>query len=345
LRERPGVEVVARDRVNAYARAAGEAAPDAVQVADRLHLLKNARDALQRALQQRSATIRRLLGGTTDEPAAPGCGADVGPDPGRPEAGRTTRREARNARFEEARRRHREGESLRGIARAIGLHYRTVERYARSDACPDWQPGRRGPSRLDRFAEHIARRLREGCRNPLQIRRELLAMGYRGSVSTVRNYVRRIEGRGSGASPQADAPAGVVPRAETPSPRRLAALTLVRPDERPAEDQRSLDALRAGDEAIREAIELAEGFAAVVRGRDPGDLTGSLSRAEGCSVAELRTFARGLRPDEAAVRYGIGLPWSNGPVEGRVNRLKAIKRSMYGRARFDLLWARVLVAG
>jgi transposase len=62
-------------------------------------------------------------------------------------------------------------------------------------------------------------------------------------------------------------------------------------------------------------------------------------------VPELRTFARGLRPDEPAVRAGIGLPWSNGPVEGRVNRLKVIKRSMYGRARFDLLRARVLAAG
>jgi transposase len=73
-------------------------------------------------------------------------------------------------------------------------------------------------------------------------------------------------------------------------------------------------------------------------------LTGWLSRAEESSVPELRTFARGLRQDEAAGRAGIGLPWSNGPVEGHVNRLKVIKRSMYGRARFDLLRARVLAA-
>jgi transposase len=62
-------------------------------------------------------------------------------------------------------------------------------------------------------------------------------------------------------------------------------------------------------------------------------------------VPELRTFARGLRQDEAAVRAGIELPRSNGPVEGHVDRLKVIKRSMDGRARFDLLRARVLAAG
>ena len=58
----------------------------------------------------------------------------------------------------------------------------------------------------------------------------------------------------------------------------------------------------------------------------------------------MRSFARGLRQDEAAVRAALTLDWSNGPVEGRVNRLKSIKRSMYGRARFDLLRARVLHA-
>jgi transposase len=265
--------------------------------------------------------------------------------PGRRDPERPTRQGARLARFEEVRRRHHEGESLRAIARAMGLHYRTVERYTRSDACPDRRPGRRGPSRLDRFAEDIARRLREGCHNTPQIRRELQAMGYRGAVSTVRQYVRRLEGDTNGRSPQGPA-TGAASRVEgpTPSPRRLAALTPVRPDDRPAEDQRALEALRAGDEAIREAIELTEGFAAVVRGRSPDALTGWPGRAEGSRVPELRTFARGLRPDDAAVRAGIALPWSNGPVEGHVNRLKAIKRSMYGRAGFDLLRARVLAA-
>jgi transposase len=343
LRAHPGVEVVARDRANAYAQAASEAAPDAVQVADRWHLLKNVRDALQRALQQRSTTIRRLLSGIPGSPSGEVNGAGT-PQAGRPEVVRSERQVHRHARFEEVRRLHHEGASVRGIARALGLHYRTVERYIRSEACPDWRPGRRGPSGLDRFAGFIRQRLREGCRNALQIRRELLAMGYRGAPRTVRDYVRRVEGEDCGTPPPAE-PAGTVVPQDTPSPCRLAALAVIRLGDRPADDQQALDVLRAGDDAIRESIELAEGFAAVVRGRGSDNLAGWFALAEGSAVPELRTFARGLRQDEAAVRAGVDLPWSNGPVEGHVNRLKAIKRAMYGRARFDLLRARVLAAG
>jgi transposase len=169
-------------------------------------------------------------------------------------------------------------------------------------------------------------------------------MGYRGAVSTVRHDVRRLEGEAGGTLPWA-ASTGAVPRVKAPSPRRLAALAVIRPDDRHAEAQQALDTLCARDEAIQEALGLAEGFTAVIRGCDPGALTGWLTRAEEPPVPELRTFARGLRRDGAAVRAGIELPWSNGPVEGHINRLKAIMRSMYGRARFDLLRARALDAG
>ena len=60
------------------------------------------------------------------------------------------------------------------------------------------------------------------------------------------------------------------------------------------------------------------------------------------AVPEVRTFAVGLRRDEAAVRAALTLPWSNGQVEGQVNRLKTIKRKIYGRGSFDLLRRRVL---
>lgn len=96
---------------------------------------------------------------------------------------------------------------------------------------------------------------------------------------------------------------------------------------------------------LRESLESTEGFAAAIRGRRPDDLTGWLARAAGSSVPELQSFARVVRGDEAAIRAGIQLPWSNGPTEGHVDRLKAIKRSMYGRARFDFLLALVLATG
>lgn len=333
LRSHPGVEVITRDRASAYSQAAHESAPDAVQVADRWHLLSNMRNALERILQQRSAMIGNLFrkrseGESVDRPASP-------------IKAQAERQRARIARFDEVKTMFDAGHSMRGIAGSLGLHYGTVERYVRSESCPDWHVGCRRPSRLDRFADTIEQRLRDGCRNTRQILRELHEMGYHGGKTAVGVYVRRLEGE-LGISPRCVGP--LAPRADIPSARRLAVSAVRRPDLRSAEDRQSLDHLRNNDCEIREAIDLAASFAALVRGRRPDDLNGWLCRAEGCSMTGLRSFARRLRQDEAAVRAGITVEWSNGPVEGHVSRLKYIKRSMYGRARFDLLKARVLDA-
>jgi hypothetical protein len=122
------------------------------------------RDVLERALQQRSTAIRGLLTrapeGDTAEPVAEGR-SDRPPDPS-DQGARTPRQD----RFEEVGRMHREGHSMRGIAAALRLHHQAVERYVRSDACPDWCPGRRRPSALDPFEAFIRRRLMEGRTGP-----------------------------------------------------------------------------------------------------------------------------------------------------------------------------------
>ena len=252
--------------------------------------------------------------------------------------------ERRLARFEEVRRMQADGASLRGIARALGMNFQTVQRYVRSDACPDWQPGRHRPSRLDRYDGYIRRRLAEGCGNARQILRELHATGYRGGRTVVQQRVRRLKAE---ADP-AGAPAPVSPAQERPalpSFRQLAVTIVRRPADRDEEDQHALATLCSGDAVIREVAETIEGFASLIRQRRPQDLEDWSDRARKSSVSELKSFAQRLCQDGAAVRSGIGLDWSNGPVEGHVNRLKAIKRAMFGRARFDLLRARVLAAG
>ncbi len=90
------------------------------------------------------------------------------------------------------------------------------------------------------------------------------------------------------------------------------------------------------------ALDRADEFADLIRQRSPGTLTDWLTKAGSSACPELRRFAEGIRRDEAAVRAAVTGPWSNGPVEGHVNRLKAIKRQMYGRAGFGLLRARVI---
>jgi len=224
------------------------------------------------------------------------------------------------------------------------MNYQTVQRYVRSDVCPDWQPGRHRPSALDRFDGSIRRRLAEGCGNARQIFRELHTAGYHGGRTAVQQRFRRLRAEAG----LAHAPAPVTstqPRPALPSFRQLAVTIVRRPADRDDQARQGLAVLCAGDAGIREATEVIEGYVSLIRERRGEDLSSWLGRARGCFVPEIKAFAERLCQDEAAVRSGIALDWSNGPVEGHVNRLKAIKRAMFGRARFDLLRARVLAAG
>jgi transposase len=246
--------------------------------------------------------------------------------------------------FERVRQMHRDGSSLREIARTLRLHFSTVARYVSSDTCPDWNPGRRGPRGLDAHADFIRQRLREGCRTAAAIRRELQARGYRGAPSLVRAYVRELRVEMGLPAARPSRPLTPHPAARLPSPRRVAGLVIRRPADRSAEEQRVLDRLRAGDVIVGDAIELAEAFAAALRERRGKTWDDWLRRAEESRVPVVRAFARGLRQDEAAVRAAFIFSWSNGPVEGHVNRLKLVKRAGYGRAGFELLRARLLQA-
>ena len=98
-----------------------------------------------------------------------------------------------------------------------------------------------------------------------------------------------------------------------------------RADQRPADERELLTRLCADSTAIGEALELVESFASLVRGRHPIGLAAWSERAEVGTVAELRSFASRLRQDEAAVRAGLELKWSNGQTEGQVNRLKVFQ--------------------
>jgi transposase len=110
-----------------------------------------------------------------------------------------------------------------------------------------------------------------------------------------------------------------------------------REEKRDDEDQDLIRQLHERDAELAEAIDLSEGFAELVRHRQPEGLDGWLERAATSGLTAFQRFASGLRDDYAAVKAGLSLRWSNGPVEGQINRLKMIKRRMFGRANIDLL--------
>src|SRR4051794_4474370 len=156
LKRNPGVEIVARDRAGVYADGVRQGAPDAVQVADRWHLLRNLGDALRAIVERHHVTARRIAAEVAGGTRTAGTPVTEGPD-----AATTPRGPAahagRRARFEEAVRLHAAGVSLRQIARLLGTDCKTVRRWLRAGDIPSWRQPRRG-SMLDAHRDHLERR-------------------------------------------------------------------------------------------------------------------------------------------------------------------------------------------
>jgi transposase len=193
---------------------------------------------------------------------------------------------------------------------------------------------------MDAHREWIDACIAEGRINASELHRELASRGVRLSYGTVRRYLTKRLGRAGKIRPRANA---AKPKpAPPPSPKQLSFDWVRRPEKRTAEAQARLDAIRAAGTDLAAALDLADEFTALIRKRSTGTLKEWLSRAEVSPCPEVRTFAEGIRHDESAVNAAVTTQWSNGPVEGHVNRLKTIKRQMYGRAGFPHLKARVV---
>lgn len=179
--------------------------------------------------------------------------------------------------------------------------------------------------------------------------RDLRERGFAGNYAAVLRYLNRLRAAQDGAAPlrRTRARPGP-PLVATPkrvlTPRTAAWAVLRRPERRSHEDRAMLAGLRGHSPDLDAAVGLAEEFAALVRGRAPERLDPWLKAAQDGPVAALRRFAKRLQADAGAVRAAVSLPWSNGQTEGQINRLKTLKRQMYGRAGLDLLERRFLLA-
>ena len=201
----------------------------------------------------------------------------------------------------------------------------------------------RQPRNLDTYTEFLERRWREGCRSGARLWREVRAQGFGGGERTVRRWAERRRRIGEA---QSETPMALVAAAwPPPSSRRCARLLTMPIDQLETSERVFLDHLAVKAPGLARAGELAAAFATLVRdGRDNRNdsgaaLDGWIASAKG---GDLDTFVGGLERDAAAVRAAFTEPWSTSPVEGQINRLKMLKRSMYGRANHDLLRQRVL---
>lgn len=368
LQEHPGVEVITRDRWSAFAQAANEGAPTAKQVADRWHLLKNLREAVERTLDRfapQITTLAQQAASTEATPRAPAAEDSApGSQPARPvpaeavaptlPAPRTAREQARQAKKQAREQRHRlvremrdQGHSIRVTARQLGISTKAVIRYRRQDVCPDWKPGRRGRTQVDPYKADVEQWISGGGRNTKDLHRLLGEKGCRACYDAVRRYVNRIVG--STGKPGRRTGDEKPPPPSVPSARKLS-FELVCPPKPKSEggtpeqqvEPKLWDRLRAELPCLAKMWEVASELVRMIRKELSQPLSDWLRKAEQSGVSELKSFAKGLREDESAVAAALSESWSNGPVEGQVNRLKFIKRSMYGRAGWRLLRARVI---
>jgi transposase len=262
---------------------------------------------------------------------------------------RQERRGRRLARYQQVMEWHQQGMSLREIAHRMGIGRKTVRSYVSSGAFPEIAQRRPMPRILDRFEPYLTDRWLAGCHNGVQLYREMIDRGYTGSRPSVSRWVaerRRHEPNQRAAC--SSAPTSAVPKPRLPAVRRLspaqAAWLLVQPPLDVTENEHAaLDQMQSVARDISTAYTLAQDFIGLVHEHASERLNTWIERALSSGTAEMQSFAKGLQQDLAAVTAGISLPWSNGQTEGQVNRLKLIKRTMYGRAGFNLLRQRILV--
>lgn len=354
----PGLSVVSRDRSALYAEAATRGAPQATQVADRFHVLRNLGEALEKFLLHQRAHLQE---------AASSTAAALAPPPAPPAMveetywGKhtSTRPQLWQQRIEEASRRkhdryvaayeavrdlHAKGADIVEIARRVGVSRCTVYRYLRLDGPPARKrPVRRPSPERVAWEAYIARRWADGCRNGRRLWREVCAAGHTCSERNAARFVahlRRQEPQRLARSTSS----GAVTSVQGPTARHVSLLFLRRPTSLTKEQATYLAHLCQRDAAIGTAYALAQDFVQMLREREGERLDAWIAATVESGIADVRRFALGLQEDFAAVQAGLTLPYSNGQTEGQIHRLKLVRRSMYGRGKFDLLQRRVLSA-
>ena len=335
----PEVEYISRDRAGVYADGARQGAPQARQGADRFHLLMNFRETVAREMSGVGPPIREnSLAGEDRELQEQGYEA-------RERIVAFTRRSDRQAVFDKIRALYDAGKTVREISCQLGLGRRRVERWVRRIAPPERNIMEPKPSTPAGFGAFLERRRREGVTNGRQLFGEIVARGYTGSYSHLARFL----------TPRTDAGfivqkiAGLAPQqARDPASGRLisaltAAALCIKPRNQLTDRQQSnLAALKAASATFTSMRRLAMRFRGILRGRDSSKLNPWLRDAEASGIYGMRRFGRALRLDIDAVRNAIDEGWSNGQVEGQINKLKMLKRAMYGRASLPVLRSRMM---
>lgn len=369
LEKHPQIQTVSRDRSREYTKAITQALPNAEQVADRWHLLANLTKAVNDLLITKPVCLKAAA--APDVPATEGRDlleqgshsensaetSTNGQQNAEKQAATTKADRLQQAaqsrkqeRFEQVQALYAGGHSKRAIAKTLNMSTRTVRKYIEAKTCPTYTTGFVRPSKLRPHITWLETEWQAGCTNATELWRRLCAerqfTGSRGLVSRWATQQRKLlpQSVRYARQQQAAITPKVIRQIRPPAWSASATTWLLMRDEDTLdeEEKQALQRVRAADSQVEAVWQLAQQFAEMLRKRQHERLETWIEQVVNDNVTGLVRFAKGLVGDLKAVRNALKLHWSNGQTEGQVNRLKFIKRQMYGRANFDLLRKRVL---
>src|SRR5947207_4313164 len=334
LQAHPEIDLVSRDRGGDYAAAARKGAPQAIQTADRFHLVKNLAEAVQKALARCGTQIRKdrkaMETITIVEPVEP-APYHVTSDQQPYSAHQTERYE----RYQQVVALRDQGIKVKEIAKRVGLGVRTVQRWVTQDSYVETEYHHRHRSRFDAYEAYVKQRWDEGCHNIQQIWREIKAQGYPHSDRALRAHLEPLCGKEPADFPEASC-------LDHFSAKKAMWLFIRRFKDLEEEEREELATIRQASQTAETIYQLVQEFLQMVRKLEGERLDAWLTKVVASQIEELQRFANGLERDKAAVLMGLTRSHNNGQAEGQVTRIKLIKRMMYGRAEFPLLRQRVL---
>ncbi|MGB6534922.1 MAG: ISL3 family transposase [Xanthobacteraceae bacterium] len=319
LSGRPTIKIVSRDRGGGYGEAVDKALPDAIQVADRWHLMENASAAFLDAVRRSMGGIRGAIGATTINPELLTCAESLRYQ------GYLRRRDAHAAIDALVR----NGVPLKEIVRRTGHSRNLVRQISRGGGNDVF---RTRQSTLDGHLPFLDAQWTSGCRNGTELWRRLIGLGFKGSLRVVSEWATRRRRADKASDQQLQ---------RIPAARTIARLMTTKRDHLTKSETVTVAAIEKGVPTLANARALVDRFQAMIRQKTESELEAWIIESKRSLIA---SFANGIARDKAAVHAAITLPWSNGQVEAQITKLKLVKRQMYGRAKLDLLQARLIGA-
>jgi transposase len=351
LIQHPGVEILSRDRSKTYKSGMDKGAPEAIQVADRFHLVKNLEETLEKVLCSYDSELKAI----EQKHRQASVSAEIVVVIAKPTTSVKSQAKTQDAyqkrvqQQQEIRKLSEQQWSQIAIAQTIGVSVRTVQRYLSLPDLPEApvQSHSVGQSSLNPYKQVLLEWWNAGIRRPKVLMILLQQKGYNGCERTLTRYLSSLrEAQGlppTRVKPLLSLPQVIDPQSPPLTARRAAYLILKRTENRDSEDLELLKKLVAQNPNLAMAVNLADEFLQLLRQQKAELFDDWLMKALSSSLRHFQAFAEGLFDDYSAVKASMMLDVSSEPVEGLNNRLKMIKRQMYGRAGLELLSKRFIL--